>query len=558
MISSRRASVGDQMPQGGLSAWIDREREIDLPPTIATIPTSPEQTRLALAVIIALVIIAIAVAPFAGTQLIRIDAFIPVVQTVLAVADLVTAILLLSQYAIRLQKALLAVAAAYLCSSSFAFLQTLTFPGAYAPGGLFGDGPNSPAWFFVLWHATFPLGILVYAFLKDDRGFLLRPGRSTRSTIALTVISVAAAVIALSWLVTAKVQDLPAFYETSVIQQTNLGNQTNVGLLLWYSTVLVVLLTRRRTILDTWLIVVLVAWMPNFLVAAIASSVRFSLGWYAARGFALVASCMLLSVLLTEMTVLYSRLANSFSLLRRERANRLMSVDAATAAMAHEVRSPLGAIALNANSALTQLRTTPPALNEVADILKDIEDQSLRANEIMTGVRSLFKTTVDNRRKTSLGKISHRALTLSESDLLHNEVSVSIDIRDDDAQINVDQVQLQQVILNLIRNAIEAMASIEPAARRLRLATRVEENSKVILSIQDAGSGIPEIDKERVFDTFFTTKSSGMGLGLAISRTIVESHDGALRLIKSDRKGSIFAIVLPVVSTSRFEPQPNA
>src|SRR4029078_12354273 len=169
------------------------------------------------------------------------------------------------------------------------------------------------------------------------------------------------------------VANLPQFYVGSVTQQTGVGSQINVGLLLWYGLVLVVLLSRRRTILDVWLIVILMAWMPNFLVAAIASSVRFSLGWYAARGFALIASFMLLSVLLTEMTVLYSRLANAFSLLSRERANRLLSVDAATTAIAHEVRNPLGAIALNANAALSALRSAPPELAEVEVILRDIE-----------------------------------------------------------------------------------------------------------------------------------------------------------------------------------------
>jgi len=92
-----------------------------------------------------------------------------------------------------------------------------------------------------------------------------------------------------------------------------------------------VLFVRSRTMLDLWLMVTLLAWLPNFLVAAVASSVRFSMGWYAARGFALVASCMLLSVLLTEMTVLYSRLTSALAMQRRERANRLVSIDAATA-----------------------------------------------------------------------------------------------------------------------------------------------------------------------------------------------------------------------------------
>jgi signal transduction histidine kinase len=530
------------MPNGGTIA-LERAADHDYPIAIATIPATEGQNRTAIAVIVVLVVVAILIAPFAHLQLARLDIFVPVLQTVLAVADLTTAVLLFAQYLILPQRALLAVASTYLCSASFAFLQTITFPGGYGPAGLIGDGTNSPAWFFVYWHVTFPLGILVYTLLKDRPAKLF--GGSSKWGIALTVSCVLVVVAALAWLATASVANLPQFYVGSVTQQTRFGNQINVGLLLWYGLVLVVLLSRRRTILDVWLIVILMAWMPNFLVAAIASSVRFSLGWYAARGFALIASFMLLSVLLTEMTVLYSRLANAFSLLSRERANRLLSVDAATTAIAHEVRSPLGAIALNANTALAQLRSTPPILDEMDDIIRDIERDALRANEVISGVRAIFKPASDNRGATRVNDLARRALTLSEPDLVANQVSVTTGFLDDQVQVEVDAVQIQQVILNLLRNAIEAMATVAPEARRLKVMTEIREGSTILLSVQDAGGGVPAEDRDRIFDTFFTTKDAGMGLGLAISRTIAENHGGTLRLAWSGSKGSIFELALP-------------
>lgn len=438
------------------------------------------------------------------------------------------------------------MASAYLCSASFAFLQTLTFPGAYAPSGLIGDGFNSPAWFFVLWHATFPLGILAYTLLKDGPEPVLKVGGSAATMIVLTVLGVLIVVSGLAWLATAGVGSLPAFYTDSVIRQTNLGNQVNVGLLLWYSIALVVLLARTRTILDVWLIVILVAWMPNFLVAALASSVRFSLGWYAARGFALIASFLLLSVLLTEMTVLYSRLANAFSLLRRERANRLMSVDAATAAIAHEVRAPLGAITLNASTALALLRSKPTELEEVDVILKDIERDTLRASAVISGVRALFKEATDNRTAANLSDCARQVLNLAEAELLANQVTVTTELLDNYGQVHTDPAQLQQVVLNLVRNAIDAMVSVTPDNRRLAVATEIRRGSTAVLTIQDTGVGIAEEDHDRVFDAFFTTKTSGMGLGLAISRTIVESHGGALRLVGSGPAGSTFEVTLPI------------
>ncbi|WP_066500429.1 sensor histidine kinase [Bradyrhizobium macuxiense] len=525
-----------------------RQPNQDYPIAIATIPATAAQRRTAVAVIIVLVIVAALVAPFANTQLARVDAFVPVLQTVLAVADLITAVLLFSQYLILPKRALLAVGCAYLCSASFAFLQTLSFPGAYSPAGLIGDGFNSPAWFFVLWHMTFPLGILIYALLKDEEAPIGQPGRPAEASIGLTILAVLIVIVALVWLVTAGVGKLPAFYTDDVIRQTNLGNRVNVGLLLWYGIVLAVLLSRRHTILDVWLIVVLAAWMPNFAVAALASSARFSLGWYAARCFALIASFMLLSLLLTEMTVLYSRLANAFSLLRRERANRLMSVDAATAAIAHEVRTPLAAISLNASSALAQLRSKPPILEEVDAILGDIEADSLRANQVIAGVRALFKEAADHRTVVRVEDVVRQALSLAEPELQASQVAALTEFQDSLAYISVDAAQLQQVILNLIRNGIDATSSSAPEMRRLRLTTKVREGSAVLISIQDSGPGIPAGDRERIFDAFFTTKTSGMGLGLAISRTIMENHGGSLRLCQSGSNGSIFEIAVPISS----------
>ena len=535
------------MPNGGTIA-LERAADHDFPIAIATIPATEGQNRTAIAVIVVLVVVAILIAPFAHLQLARLDIFVPVLQTVLAVADLTTAVLLFAQYLILPQRALLAVASAYLCSASFAFLQTITFPGGYGPAGLIGDGTNSPAWFFVYWHVTFPLGILVYTLLKDRPAKLF--GGSSKWGIALTVSCVLVVVAALAWLATASVANLPQFYVGSVTQQTRFGNQINVGLLLWYGLVLVVLLSRRRTILDVWLIVILMAWMPNFLVAAIASSVRFSLGWYAARGFALIASFMLLSVLLTEMTVLYSRLANAFSLLSRERANRLLSVDAATTAIAHEVRSPLGAIALNANTALAQLRSTPPILDEMDDIIRDIERDALRANEVISGVRAIFKPASDNRGATRVNDLARRALTLSEPDLVANQVSVTTGFLDDQVQVEVDAVQIQQVILNLLRNASDAMVGIDDRPRDLLIRTLREGDDVVRLSVKDTGTGIHPQDLQRLFEAFYTTKSGGMGIGLSVSRSIIERHHGRIWAEPNDGPGATFSFSIPCGSES--------
>ena len=215
-----------------------------------------------------------------------------------------------------------------------------------------------------------------------------------------------------------------SFYTNDVALQTRFGNQVNLALLLWSAVVLSVLLFRKRTILDLWLMVTLIAGMPNFLVAMVGSSVRFTFGWYAARGFILVGSCMLLTVLLIETMYIYSRLASAITLLRRERTNRLLSVEAVTGAMAHELRTPLGAIALNASTALRQMRSSPRELEDMEEILGDIEADSHRAAAMISSIREMTTKSFHRNVLTSAEDVGQLALRLLKHDLQINGVSV--------------------------------------------------------------------------------------------------------------------------------------
>ncbi|MGB6398596.1 MAG: MASE4 domain-containing protein [Bradyrhizobium sp.] len=525
---------------------VHQERAQDFPLVIAMMPATDRQRAIAVGVVVVLLVAAAVMAPFASTQVGRIDAFIPVLQTVVSVVDLITATLLFAQFSIQPQRALLALASGYIFGSSFAFLQTLSFPGAYASAGLIGDTLNTPAWMYVLWHATFPAAILVYALSKDTTGAAIPQGRPAMTAIVITVACVLAVIAGLTWIVTTKTEYLPSFYTTDVRLQTQFGNQTNFALWLWASTALAVLFARRRTILDLWLMVTLLAYMPSFLVAIIGSSVRFTVGWYAARCFILVASCMVLSVLLVETTLLYSRLASAIILHRRERTNRLLSVDAATAAIAHEINQPLGAMSLNCDAALECLKATPLDLEELRSCLSDVKNENSRANEIVAGVRALFKTTARQRAMVEINRLAREVLRMVEHDLQVHGVSVSTEFQDDVPQLRADPIRLQQVILNLIKNAIDAIAIGPTAIKAIRLITTYDGKSLVSIYVEDTGPGITLVSQTQIFDPFFTTKSSGMGLGLFISRSIIEDHGGDLRLTETSSKGSIFEITLPV------------
>jgi signal transduction histidine kinase len=524
---------------------VHQEQAQDFPLVIATMPATDRQRAIAVGVVIVLIVAAAVMAPFASTQVGRIDAFIPVLQTVVSVVDLITATLLFAQFSIQPQRALLALASGYIFGSSFAFLQTLSFPGAYASAGLIGDTLNTPAWMYVLWHTTFPAAILVYALSKETTGAARPQGRPAMTAIVITVACVLAVIAGLAWIVTTKTEYLPSFYTTDVRLQTQFGNQTNLALWIWASTALAVLFARRRTILDLWLMVTLLAYMPSFLVAIIGSSVRFTVGWYAARCFILVASCMVLSVLLVETTILYSRLASAIILQRRERTNRLLSVGAATAAIAHEINQPLGAMSLNCDAALECLKATPLDLAELRSCLTDVKNDNSRASEIVAGIRALFKMTTPQRTMVEINRLAQEVLRMVEHDLHVHGVSISTEFQEGVPQVRADPIQLQQVILNLVRNAIDAIAIGPITIKAIRLVTTYDGKSTVSLYVQDTGPGIATEKETQIFDPFFTTKTSGMGLGLPISRRIIEDHGGDLRLTETSSKGCTFEIALP-------------
>jgi len=518
--------------------------EDTFPVSIATLPITPRQRNVAIGLVSFLFAGILILAPFAALPLARLEAFIPVLQTVLCVFELTTAVLLLGQYAVRPAPAFLALASGYMASGLFAFAQTLAFPGAYAPGGLIGDGLNTPAWIFVLWHTTFPLAVIIYALTKDvyiDTG---ARGYSAAAPIGAAVGCTLATVVILVWGVSVGASHLPSLYVQDFIQQAFLARLVNM--LMWSlgATALVVLYLRRRTILDLWVIVALVAWMPNFLVAAFTTSVRFSLGWYAARVCALLASCVVLVVLLSETTLLYARLASAFTLTRRERTARIMSVDVATAAIAHEIRQPLSSIASSTAAALNWLKKTPPDLDEALTALRYAAEQTHRADEIIVGVRQLANKRGVERRTTQLNHVVRQALQLLEQDLLNNDVSAAFEAQENLPPLQADPTLLQQVILNLVKNAIDAMHSVA-GSRHLAIATRLEGGSAVV-SVQDTGRGITQEDRKQIFEPFFTTKHAGMGLGLAICQTIVEEHGGRLRLAQTSPQGTTFEIALPV------------
>ena len=535
------------MPKSAVGDLAHDSRQ-EFPVVIANMPASAIERRVAFVLMVFLFIIFMMVAPFASVALPRVDAFIPVIQTVVCVAELVTAVLLFAQYSIQPQRGLLALASGYIFSGLFAFLQTLAFPGAYAPTGLIGDPLSSAPYLFCLWHIALPAAVLVYALSKDTAGDA-SPGKSTGITIGLTVAAVLVVTAALTWAVTVGAKFLPNLF-VDATRQTPITSYLTGSIWLLSVAGLLLLFIHKRTSLAAWLMVTIFATLPDLALSTVMTTVRYTLGWYTARTYALLASFTVLAVMLTETTLLYARLANAILMLRRERANRLMSLDAATSAMAHELRQPLSAITTSGAAAKNWLNRSAPDLEQVRASLAAISDSANRAEEIISGVRELFKRRDDHRTMIQIDDVAWQVLRLVQQDLLVSEVSVETEFQNDLPEVYADRTLIQQVILNLVRNAIDAMGSTPHRARRLRLAMDLDGDSSVLLTVQDTGPGITTERPERIFEPFFTTKPTGMGLGLPICQTIIQDHGGSLRLAKTDSGGCTFEITLPIAAST--------
>jgi two-component sensor histidine kinase len=305
----------------------------DLATSITAIPANARQRKIALRVFILLVVIAVINAPFSLVPLGPAHSFVPVIQTMMCATNLLTAFFLLVQYSLYPQRALLALAAGFACSGLFALLHALAFPSDHASAVQIGDKVNSPTWLLLFWQTTFALAVIIYALSKDASNPLNQSGRSTRVEIGVTIACVAIVTGALTWVATAGVGYLPPIH-LALIERTPLALHLYAFVLLLNVMALAVLFVRRYTLLDQWLMVTLVAWLPHLVVGSLFYNIRFSEAWYLDRAYALFAGSSLLVVLLTETLLLHRRYEQHQRLLIDELNHRVKNVLAQVASVA--------------------------------------------------------------------------------------------------------------------------------------------------------------------------------------------------------------------------------
>jgi C4-dicarboxylate-specific signal transduction histidine kinase len=232
--------------------------------------------------------------------------------------------------------------------------------------------------------------------------------------------------------------------------------------------------------------------------------------------------------------------------LRSELTNmaRITSLGALTASIAHEVNQPLSGIVTNAGTCLRMLSSDPPNLDGARETARRTIRDGNRASDVVTRLRALFGKKEVAAEPVDLNEAAREVIALSLSDLERQRVALQLEFADQLPALVGDRIQLQQVVLNLLRNASEAMSGIEDRPRHLLIRTE-HAGESVRLMVQDSGIGLSTKDVERLFESFYTTKRDGMGIGLSISRSIIEAHRGRMWAAANDGPGATFAFSIP-------------
>jgi C4-dicarboxylate-specific signal transduction histidine kinase len=228
------------------------------------------------------------------------------------------------------------------------------------------------------------------------------------------------------------------------------------------------------------------------------------------------------------------------------RIARITTLGELAASIAHELNQPLGSIVTSADACLRWLTAGPTNLDEAREAVAAIIRDATRASGVLVRIRGLLRRDGSGRESLDINDIIREVIALSDSELRRNAISVETELPENLRRVVVDRILLQQVVLNLVVNAMEAMRSVSDRARIVRIRTREGNSDTIIVLVEDSGAGVDVEHSSQIFNAFYTTKAEGIGMGLSISRSIIEAHGGRLWAVAKEGPGSIFCFTLPI------------
>jgi signal transduction histidine kinase len=453
----------------------------------------------------------------------------------------------------------------------------LAFPGMFTAAGLLGAGPQTALWLCVLWHGGFPLVVIFYALFDGSGRQIASPPRlAIASAITAAVIAVLACWFAATWgALNARV--LPPMLDANGFTPwQRIVNLTDIMLVL---VAFVLLAARPRySLLNLWLMVVMGYWFCDITLSSYLNGGRYDLGFYAGRIYGALAASFVLAVLVLENARLYRRLAvaagrlkeRATELLRanetlqseiayRKRAeeglreaqaelarvSRITAMGELTSSLANEVNHPISAIMMNAETCLRWLSREVPNVEQARMIAGMIVKDGTRAAETVVRMQQLFDRGVPLRESVDVNDVIREMIVLLRGEAARHAVTIRTELMEDLSEVAGDRVQLKQVLMNLMINGIEAMNDGD-GTRELTIKSQRAEDGQIAVSVGDTGVGLPPLPMNQIFNAFYTTKPHSIGIGLSISRSIVEEHGGHLWATNNSSRGANFHLTLPI------------
>ncbi len=512
---------------------------------LTSLSPGPVQRGLAIAIVLGLlmVFVLIAFGPFADVHPRRVNAFVPAYVTAMFLCDSITAILLYSQFSITRSVSILVIATGYFFAALILIPFVAVFPDLLAPGSLVG-GLQSTSFLWMCQHAGFAAFVAGYALSKGSDQRERFSQLNVRAGIVLSVTATVAIVSLAAFACIAGNAQLPLVATDSLHFSPLWPYFIGAPVAAMTVCALTLLWIRRRTVLDLWLMVIMCLYVIEVPLSYYPDPSRFSVGWYTVRVIGFLSSSLVLIVLLYEISTLYAKLLRAVYAQRRERQARLMTGDAVAAAIAHEVRQPLTAMITTADAGWRFLERPTPSLDKAKEAFRRITADGHRAGDIIGNIRATYRSDARDWTDLDLNELIQEALVMGHDELEKHDIAVQAEPENGLPAIRGNRVQLQQVLLNLILNAIDAMAAREEP-RILAVRSSRLEGDRVTVSVADTGTGIGSQEAERIFAPLFTTKSDGMGMGLAICRSIIEAHEGRLWFTPNAPRGAAFHFTLP-------------
>ena len=507
--------------------------------------TSPDRRQIVfcVAIVCLLYFASLPILVVGGVRLPEVGSFIPTVDAIMFVGEVITATLLYSQASVFRARGLAILGTGYLYTALLLILHALTFPGAFSARGLLGAGVNTAPWVAVVRYPAFAIAVLLYVrFKRTDTAAQIEPEGAAPNIgahiVAAIFLAAAAAILATSGL-------LPPFLSdrTTVIRSTSVGYLVLLSAL--WVVAIVTLLRRQSSVLDLWLLVALAGWLLQSLLNMVEQR-RFTAAWYWFYAVTLFSHLIVMLALVAESTGLHARLALSMSARNRERDARLMSIDALAAAISHEVNQPLSAVGMHTNAGLRWLSGDRPNVDRAIKSMRATLEAKDLAIGVIKSVRATFARRTGARTEVGLADLVRATVRLLQRELASERISLQLELDETLAPAWADRVQMQEVLINLLTNAIQALAANGDRPRHIAVRSAALGSQSVVLEVSDNGVGIAGEDLAHIFDPFFTTKATGAGLGLSLCRIIVEAHGGRLWASRGEEHGATFHLELPV------------